>query len=89
MSIFFIKCSCFSGAAAMAERLERITARGARSSWEAAAINSFCFFWFSAMGFKDLPTRNQLTSIRAAIPAVLRNRNRIPWLYKREEAGSL
>ena len=45
----------FSGAAGIAERLERITDSGARSSWEAAAINSVCFLRLSSMGFRGAP----------------------------------
>ena len=53
--------SCFSGAAVTADRLERMTDRGERSSWEAAAINSFCFFRLSSIGFRERPTSTRHT----------------------------
>ena len=53
-------CSCFLGGVPLrAEVLERMTARGVRSSWEAAAINWFCFFCPSSRGCISLRVKNQ------------------------------
>ena len=38
---------------------DRMTDKGVRSSWEAAATNRACFCWFSAMGFSRMPVKNQ------------------------------
>ncbi len=38
-----------------AETADKITARGVRSSWDAAAIKAFCFSWEDCMGAKSLP----------------------------------
>ena len=88
-SMLAMNFSLWSGAVRAAHMLERMTARGARSSWDAAAINSFCCFWLSANGFKDFPTNTQLTDISAVIPARLRRRNRKPCRDRPNPMGSL
>ena len=88
-SILSMNFSLWSGAVRAANMLDRMTARGALSSWDAAAMNSFCCFWPSANGFKDFPTNTQLTDISAAMPARLRRKNRIPCRYRPNPMGSL
>ena len=61
----------------MAEALAWITARGERSSWEAAAINSACFCLLSFSGARVFPTNFQLTPPsrrNPRIPAAAKNR---------------
>ena len=60
--------SFFCGESDMAAAAERRTARGERSSWEAAAMNRACFCLLSSTGFKDHPTNTQLMSHRQRIP---------------------
>jgi len=51
----------------MAEIPDRITARGERSSWEAAAINSVCSCLLFSRGVIILPVKNQEQILRARI----------------------
>lgn len=43
-----------SGIERIAEAQVSVTARGERSSWEAAATKSVCLLWYSATGFRPL-----------------------------------
>ena len=62
----------WSGATARAAALVRMTARGERSSWEAAAMNSACFRRLSSMGRMARPAKAQQSRSRAVTPAATR-----------------
>ncbi len=58
---------------------ERMTARGVRNSWEAAATNCTCFCWFSRIGLKSLPVKAQEKRDSTATAPRSINRKRIRW----------
>ena len=87
------KRSVSSGEACfIADRLESITVSGERSSWEAEAINSVCFWWLMIRGLIMCQVNSQKKIPSRKIPkisALANNRRRCQMLRSRFFKGRI
>lgn len=74
----FKKLSCWAESTFLKHSAEdKITARGVRSSWEAAAIKWVCLCWLSCIGLKRIPVKNHEKSANKRTAARSINRKRM------------
>ena len=79
----------WAGSTARAEAAVRMTARGERSSWEAAWTNSSCLRWFSSMGRRARRVKNQAKRASRHSPPRVTEPSRASWPVSWTDSGAV